>query len=66
MLAQTEKEMQMTYFGLMFLGFFLFMLILDSMAKGKILKKKSPLKNVILVMVIIIAIVLISIQFIYK
>ena len=65
-LAQTEKEKQMTYFGLLFLGFFLFVLILDSLAKGKWVKKKGPIRKILIFLVVIILIVIFALQFIYK
>ena len=65
-LAQTEQEKRMTYFGLVFLGFFLFVLFLDSMGKGKLIKTKGPLKKVILFVLIAIAIIVFSLRFIYK
>ena len=66
MLAQTEQEKRITFWGLVFLGFFLFVLVLDSMAKGKIIHKKGPLKKILLFMTIVIAIIVIALQFIYK
>ena len=66
MLAQTEQEKRMTYFGLIFVGFFFFLLVLDSLAKGKLIRKKGPLKKIIIFLTIIIAIAVISLQFIYK
>lgn len=65
-LAQTEKEKQMTYFGVIFLGFFLFVLLLDAFGKGKFIKSKGPLKKILLFVVIIVAIIAISLGFIYK
>ena len=66
MLAQTEQEKRMTYFGLMFVGFFFFILILDALAKGKLIKKKGPLKKILIFVLIIIVIAIISLRFIYK
>ncbi len=66
MLAQTEQEKQITYYGLIFLGLFLFILVLDSFAKGKIIKSKGPLKKILIFITIIIAIIVIALQFIYK
>ena len=66
LLAQTEQEKRMTYFGLIFVGFFFFLLVLDSLAKGKLIRKKGPLKKIIIFLTIIIAIAVISLQFIYK
>lgn len=66
MLAQTEQEKRMTYFGLIFLGFFFFVLILDSLAKGKLIRKKGPLRKIIIFVAVIIAAAVISLHFIYK
>lgn len=66
MLAQTEQEKKMTVFGLMIFGFFLFVLFLDSINKGKMVPKKGPIKVTVIFMLVVVAIVLILIQFVYK
>ena len=65
-LAQTAQEKKMTYFGLIFLGVFIFVLVLDSLGKGKLIKSKGPLKKILLFILIVIAIVVLSLHFIYK
>lgn len=66
MLAQTEQEKKMTYFGLIIFGFFLFVLVLDSLAKGKIIPKKGPMKKIVIFICVTVALVLILLHFIYK
>ena len=66
MLAQTEQEKRMTYFGVLFFGFFLFVLVLDTMAKGKIFPKKGPMKTILIFMCVIVGIVAILLHFVYK
>lgn len=66
MLAQTEKEKKMTYFGVMFLGFFLFVLVLDTLGKGKLFPKKGPMKTILIFMFVIVAIVAVLLHFVYK
>lgn len=66
MLAQTEQERKITVFGLMIFGFFLFVLFLDSINKGKMVPKKGPIKVAVIFMLVVVAIVLILIQFVYK
>lgn len=65
-LAQTEQEKQMTYVGLAIFGFFLFVLIMDSLAKGKFIPKKGPMKITIIFMFIVVVIAIIVLTFIYK
>ena len=66
MLAQTEQEKRMTYFGVIFFGFFLFVLVLDTMAKGKLFPKKGPMKTILIFMFVVVAIVAVLLHFIYK
>ena len=66
MLAQTEQEKRMTYFGVIFFGFFLFVLVLDTMAKGKLFPKKGPMKKILVFMCVVVAIVAILLHFVYK
>lgn len=65
-LAQTEQEKRMTYLGVALFGFFLLILILDSVAKGKFIPKKGPLKTTVIFMFVIVAIVMVALYFIYK
>ena len=65
-LAQTEQEKRMTYYGLIFLGFGIFVLLLDTLGKGKFIKKKGPLKKVLFFILIVVAIAVFSLRFIYK
>lgn len=65
-LAQTEQEKQMTYLGLAIFGFFLFVLILDSMAKGKIIPKKGPMKSIVIFIFVVVVIAVILMTFVYK
>ena len=65
-LAQTEQEKRMTYFGVLFFGFFLFVLFLDTMAKGKFIPKKGPMKKILVFILVIVAIVAILLHFFYK
>ena len=66
MLAQTAQEKKMTYFGVLFFGFFLFVLFLDTMAKGKFIPKKGPMKQILIFILVIVAIVAILLHFFYK
>ena len=66
MLAQTEQEKSMTRYGVMFFGFFLFVLVLDTMAKGKLFPKKGPMKTILIFMCVVVAIVAILLHFVYK
>ena len=66
MLAQTAQEKKMTYFGVLFFGFFLFVLFLDTMAKGKFIPKKGPMKKILVFILVIVAIVAILLHFFYK
>lgn len=65
-LAQTEQEKEITYVGLAIFGFFLFVLILDSMAKSKIIPKKGPMKITLIFMFIVVVIAVIVLHFVYK
>lgn len=66
LLAQTAQEKEMTYYGLLFLGVFFFVLLLDTFGKGKFIHTKGPLKKLLWVFLIVIIIVLFALQFIYK
>ena len=66
MLAQTEQEKRMTKFGVMFFAFFLFVLVLDTMAKGKLFPKKGPMKTILIFMCVVASIVAILLHFVYK
>lgn len=66
MLAQTEQEKRITILGLAIFGFFLFVLVLDSLAKGKIIPKKGPLKKIVIFFAVVAAIVFILLHFVYK
>lgn len=66
MLAQTEQEKKMTYFGVMFLGFFLFVLVLDTLGKGKLFPKKGPMKTILIFMCVVTLLVAVLLHFIYK
>mgnify|MGYP003320755194 CR=1 FL=1 len=66
MLAQTAQEKRMTYYGVLFFGFFLFVLFLDTMAKGKFIPKKGPMKTILIFMCVIAGIVAILLHFVYK
>lgn len=56
----------MTKFGVMFFAFFLFVLVLDTMAKGKLFPKKGPMKTILIFMCVIAGIVAILLHFVYK
>lgn len=66
MLAQTEQEKKITYFGLIIFGFFLFVLVLDTFSKGKIIPNKGPLKKIVIFMFVVVVIVVILLRFVYK
>lgn len=66
LLAQTEQEKSITKFGVMFLGLFLFVLVLDTMAKGKLFPKKGPMKTILVFMCVVVAIIAILLHFVYK
>lgn len=66
MLAQTEQEKRMTYFGLILFGFFLFVLVLDTLSKGKLFPTKGPIKKILIFIFVVVVIVLILLRFIYK
>lgn len=66
MLAQTEQEKKMTYFGVMFLGFFLFVLVLDTLGKGKLFPKKGPMKTILMFMCAVTLLVAVLLHFYYK
>ena len=66
LLAQTAKEKEITYYGLLFLGFFFFVLLLDTFGKGKFIHTKGPLKKVLWFFLALIVILLFALQFIYK
>lgn len=65
-LAQTEQEKRMTYVGLACLAMFLLILFLDSVAKGKFIPTKGPMKQIIIFMFVVVLIALILLHFIYK
>lgn len=66
MLAQTEQEKKITYFGIIIFGFFLFVLVLDTFSKGKIIPTKGPLKKIVMFIFFIVVIVAILLRFVYK
>lgn len=66
MLAQTEQEKRMTILGLILFGFFLFVLVLDSFSKGKLIPSKGPLKKIVIFIFVIVVIVAILLRFVYK
>ena len=66
MLAQTEKEKKMTYFGVLFLGLLLFLWVLDTLGKGKLFPKKGPMKTILIFMFVVVVIVAIFLHFVYK
>lgn len=66
MLAQTEQEKRMTILGLILFGFFLFVLVLDSFSKGKLIPSKGPLKKIVIFIFAIVVIVAILLRFVYK
>lgn len=65
-LAQTEQEKNMTYVGLACLAMFLFVLVLDSIAKGKLIPTKGPMKQIIMFMFVVVILAIILLHFIYK
>lgn len=66
MLAQTEQEKRMTYFGVLFLGLLLFVWVLDTLGKGKLFPKKGPMKTILIFMFVVVVIVAILLHFVYK
>ena len=48
MLAQTEQEKNITRMGLIFLGLFVGVLLLDSFSKGKLISTKGKLKKILI------------------
>ena len=66
LLAQTAQEKEMTYYGLIFLGVFFFVLLLDTFGKGKFIHTKGPLKKLLWVFLIVIVIMIFVLQIIYK
>lgn len=65
-LAQTEQEKNITYVGLALLAMFLLVLFLDSMAKGKFIPTKGPMKQIIIFMFVVVLIAIFLLHFIYK
>ena len=66
MLAQTAQEKKITRFGLIFLGLFVGVLLLDSFSKGKLISTKGKLKKILLVVFVLIFLLLFLIKTFYK
>jgi len=62
MLAQTEQEKNITRFGLIFLGLFVGVLLLDAFSKGKLISTKGHLKKILIVVFVLIFLVLFVIK----
>lgn len=65
-LAQTEQEKKITYVGLALLALFLFVLFLDSIAKGKVIPTKGPMKTIVIFMLVVVLLAIILVHFVYK
>jgi hypothetical protein len=66
MLAQTAQEKKITRFGLIFLGLFVGVLLLDAFSKGKLISTKGKLKKILLVVFVLIFAVLFIMKTFYK
>ena len=66
LLAQTEKEKRLTYFGVILLFVIFFAFVIDSFSKGKTIPTKGPLKKLIIIVCLIIGIILVLLNFVYK
>lgn len=64
LLAQNAREKNMTVIGIAFFAGFIFYLIVDSLIKGKLVPKKGPIRN-FLIVVFILTIIALILLFIY-
>lgn len=66
MLAQNDTEKSLTILGLTLFGGFMFMLILDSLIKGKWVPKKGPVRGFLIFILVMVIIALIFLFIYYK
>ncbi len=66
MLAQNEAEKRMTKIGLAFFAVFIFMLILDTVVKNKIVPKGKPMQYFLIFMFIATIVALVLLLIYYK
>ena len=66
LLAQTAQEKSITRYGLIFFGFFIGVLVLDSFSKGKLISTKGHLKKILIGVFIIVFLVLFFVSKFYK
>lgn len=66
MLAQNAAERRLTIIGVALFGAFILFLIMDSLAKGKYIPKKGPIRGFLIFLFIVIIVIFILLIIYYK